>query len=235
MSFIFEERLLESPYIESITHGRTVNSGTVIRPAETNWHMVFSKHGGTTFPIVVGPWATSGIVEFGADAEILWIKFKLGAYMPHHPTKKFLDSETILPDASSQSFWLKGSAWQFPDFENADIFVNRLVRDDVLIFDPVVNTTLCDQSPDIPARTLRHRFLHTTGLSQNHIRQIQRARQAQLMLSQGMSILDTTFEAGYYDQPHLTRSLKQFIGYTPTQIIQMSQQIQTTEIEYGQN
>lgn len=85
-----------------------------------------------------------------------------------------------------------------------------------------------EQSPDIPSRTIRHRFLHTTGLSQNHIRQIQRAQQAQSMLEQGVSILDTTFEAGYYDQPHLTRSLKQFIGYTPAQIIQMSQQVEQT-------
>jgi len=228
MTFIFEDRLLDSPYIESITQGRTINAGSVIRPAETNWHMVFTKHDGAVFPIVVGPWAKSGIVAFDADAEILWIKFKLGVYMPHHPTKKFLDSETILPDASSQSFWLNGSAWQFPDFENADTFVNRLVREDILLCDPVIKTTLYNQSSDIPSRTLRHRFLHTTGLSQNRIRQIQRAQQAQSMLAQGFSILDTTFAAGYYDQPHLTRSLKQFIGYTPAQIIQMNQRMEQT-------
>jgi hypothetical protein len=28
--------------------------------------------------------------------------------------------------------------------------------------------------------------------------------------------------AGYYDQPHLTRSLKQWVGHTPAQIIEMS-------------
>jgi Transcriptional regulator containing an amidase domain and an AraC-type DNA-binding HTH domain len=35
-----------------------------------------------------------------------------------------------------------------------------------------------------------------------------------------MSILDVVYEAGYYDQPHLTRSLKYFIGQTPAQIMQ---------------
>jgi len=224
MSFVFEERLSDSPYVESITKGRTTHHGSTIRPAETHWHMVFSKHNGTTYPIVVGPWSKSGIVEYGEGAEILWIKFKLGTYMPHHPTKKFLNSETILPDASSKSFWLNGSAWQVPDFENADVFINRLVHKDVLVCDAIVNTTLqSDYLPDMPSRTIRHRFLHTTGLSQNHIRQLQRAQQAQAMLAQGVSILDTTFEAGYYDQPHLTRSLKQFIGHTPAQIIQMNQ------------
>src|SRR3989440_12228084 len=32
-----------------------------------------------------------------------------------------------LPTTSSNSFWLGGSVWQFPDSENADIFVARLV------------------------------------------------------------------------------------------------------------
>ena len=39
----------------------------------------------------------------------------------------------------------------------------------------------------------------------------------------GVSILDTAYEAGYFDQPHLTRSLKQFIGRTPAQILQLRQ------------
>jgi methylphosphotriester-DNA--protein-cysteine methyltransferase len=75
----------------------------------------------------------------------------------------------------------------------------------------------------MPSRTVRHRFLRATGLSATHIRQMKRAQQAQALLQQGVSILDTVDEAGYFDQPHLTRSLKQFIGYTPAQIIRLRQ------------
>jgi AraC-like DNA-binding protein len=39
---------------------------------------------------------------------------------------------------------------------------------------------------------------------------------------QGVSILDAVHQAGYFDQPHLTRSLKHFIGLTPAQIIDQS-------------
>jgi methylphosphotriester-DNA--protein-cysteine methyltransferase len=60
-------------------------------------------------------------------------------------------------------------------------------------------------------------------MTQSHIRQIDRARRAETLLQQGMSILDTVYEAGYFDQPHLTRALKQWIGHTPTQIIRMHQ------------
>ncbi len=222
MSIIYEERWSDSPYVETITHGWTASDGSTNRPAECHWHMVFVRHSGRAHPLVVGPLTTSGVASWGEGAEILWIKLKLGIFMPHLPPRDFLDVETILPEAASNSFWLKGSAWQFPDYENADTFVNRLVRDGLLVSDPVVNAALQDQFPEISLRTVRHRFLRATGLTQSHIRQMKRAQRAEALLQQGVSILNTVYEAGYFDQPHLTRSLKQFIGHTPAQIIRMS-------------
>jgi len=96
------------------------------------------------------------------------------------------------------------------------------VRDGLLVSDPVVKAALQDELPEMSSRTVRHRFLRATGLGQSHIRQMKRAQRAEALLQQGVSILDTVYEAGYYDQPHLTRSLKQFIGYTPAQIIRLS-------------
>jgi methylphosphotriester-DNA--protein-cysteine methyltransferase len=49
-----------------------------------------------------------------------------------------------------------------------------------------------------------------------------RAQQAQELLQQGVPILDTVFEAGYFDQPHLSRSLKRLIGFTPAQILRVN-------------
>ena len=40
-----------------------------------------------------------------------------------------------------------------------------------------------------------------------------------MLLKQGVSIADTIDDAGYADQAHLTRSLKYFIGKTPSQIV----------------
>jgi AraC-like DNA-binding protein len=225
VTLVYEERLSDSPYVETITHGWTVSEGSTIRPAESHWHMVFTRHDGKMHPLVVGALTTSGVASWGEGAEILWIKFKLGTFMPHLPVRDFLDSETLLPEATSRSFWLKGSAWQFPNFENADSFIARLVRDEVLVYDPVVNAALQDQLSltAMSARTVRHRFLRSTGLTQSRIRQMQRAQQAEALLQQGVSILDTVEEVGYFDQPHLTRSLKQFIGHTPAQIVRLSQ------------
>jgi AraC-like DNA-binding protein len=224
MTILYEERLSDSPYVESITYGWTVGDGASIRPAETNWHMVFTRHNGNLYPIFVGPLTRAGVASWGGEAEILWIKFKLGAFMPHLSTRDFLDRETILPGAAGNSFWLKGSAWQFPDYENVDTFVDRLVRDEVLLFDPAVNAALQDQlhAQAMPSRTLRHRFLRATGLTQSRIRQVERAQRAAALLRRGTSILDTVHEIGYFDQPHLTRALRQWVGYTPAQIVRMS-------------
>ena len=223
MSIIFEERLSDSPYIETVTHGYTASAGSTIRPAEVHWHMVFSKHDGRIHPLIVGPLKSSGVVSYGAGAEILWIKFKLGSFMPHLPIKQVMDVETLLPGGAGKTFWLKSSTWQFPSHENVETFIDRLVRENVLARDPMVDAALKDQPQAMPSRTVRHRFLRATGLPQNHIRQFERAQRAEALLKQGVSILDTVDAAGYFDQPHLTRALKHWIGYTPAQLLRMSQ------------
>jgi AraC-like DNA-binding protein len=152
-------------------------------------------------------------------AEFLGIDFKLGAFMPHFPPGKLLNQQDVnLPEASRQSFWLHGSAWQFPDFENADTFVNRLLREGLLVHDPVVDAVVQGHPQELSLRAVQYRFLQATGLNHRTVQQIERARFAATLLEQGVSILDTVYQAGYFDQPHLTRSLKRFLGQTPAQI-----------------
>ena len=74
-------------------------------------------------------------------------------------------------------------------------------------------------------RTAQRHFLQSTGITHSTSHQIERARQATNLLKQGVSILDTVYEAGYFDQAHLTRSLKHLIGQTPAQIIRAEQQL----------
>ena len=223
MSFITESRPSDSPFVETVMHGRTVGEGSVIRPAECHWHMVLVRYQGDTQMIVNGPLTTAGVVPFTEGVEILWIKLKLGTFMPHLPTSDRRDVETILPGAASTSFWLKGSAWQFPNYENVDTFVAKLARQEVLVRDPIVDAALQGEVEDIASRTLRYRFVRATGLTQSHVRQVERAQEAAALLRHGVSILDAVAELGYYDQPHLTRSLKQFVGHTPAQIARLGE------------
>ena len=58
------------------------------------------------------------------------------------------------------------------------------------------------------------------GFTRRAAQQIERARFAALLLMRGVPIVDATHEAGYFDQPHLTRSFKRLIGQTPTNVRQ---------------
>ncbi len=139
--------------------------------------------------------------------------------MPHLPAKLVMDRHDLnLPEASNKSFWFHSSTWEMPTFENADTFIGRLVRDGLLVYEPVVDAVLQGQTPDFSLRSVQYRFLHATGLTQKTVQQIERAKQSAVLLEQGASILDTVHEAGYFDQAHLTRSLKRFMGKTPLQI-----------------
>ena len=99
------------------------------------------------------------------------------------------------------------------------LFVNRLVREGLLVHDPVIDVALREQPQIMSRRTVQRRFLRATGLTYNGVFQIQRARYATSLLKRGVSILDTVEQAGYADQPHMTRALKHFMGQTPAQII----------------
>ena len=221
MLFTIEDRPSDSPFVERIWRAQSARTGSLRSIAMSGWEVVLSSYQGKTFLTVRGPETRATLLPVTVvGTEFFGIRFKVGTVMPHLPASSLVDEDVNLPDASSQSFWLNGSAWEFPTYENADTFVNWLVHHDLLVSDPVVETALQGQLKDLSIRTARRHFLRTTGLSQSTIRKIERARYATILLQEGRSILDVVYEAGYYDQPHLTRSLKYFIGQTPSQIMQ---------------
>lgn len=220
MNFDFDERLSDSPLVEKVWRTQSEHSGSFVSTAENHWEMVVTTYQGKTTFTVRGPETKATPADYPADAEFFGIVFKHGAFMPHLPLTKLLDrNDSTLPEAGSQSFWLHGSAWQFPDFDNADTFVARLVRAGLLVREPVVEAVLQNQPLDMSLRSVQRRFLQATGLTRGTFDQIERARQAVALLGQGLSIADAVYHAGYADQPHLTRSLKHFIGQTPAQIL----------------
>ncbi len=222
MEFLFDNRSSDSPLVETIWHTVSNAAGTFISQAVSNWEMVIWRYEGETQITVRGPETVASIVDSPADAEFFGISFRVGSYLSHLPARQLVNSNIILPKASKKSFWLHGAVWELPTYDNADIFVKRLMREDLLICDPVVEAVIQNRSLDISPRSLQYHFLQTTGLTQSTFRQIQRAREAAELLKRGDSILDTTYQTGYYDQAHLTRSLKRYMGQTPTQIALVS-------------
>jgi AraC-like DNA-binding protein len=84
--------------------------------------------------------------------------------------------------------------------------------------DPEVTAALKGESATISTRSAQRRFLQVTGMTHNSLRQIERARFAVNLLREGTPIADVVWQCGFYDHAHLTRSLRQWIGITPTEI-----------------
>jgi len=218
----FEARPSDSPFIEKVWRCHNDRPGTFSSIAACHWEMVVSRYEGRTSLTVRGPETRATRAPIPSDAEFFGIAFNHGAFMPELPPEALVDGAINLPQAGSRSFWLHGRAWQFPSFDNADTFVQRLVREGLLVRDPVVDAAVRGRLTDLSPRSVRRRVLRATGLTPGVIRQIDRARQATALLQRGVSIIDTVNETAYFDQPHLTRALRRFAGHTPAEIARMN-------------
>lgn len=219
MNLIIAERLSDSPFVERIWRTQSEKGGFFTSIALSHWELVVWRQFGKINLTMRGPETKATTAPVPEDAEFFGIIFKHGAFMPHLPIGALVDNQVSLPEATNQSFWLNSSTWELPNFENADTFVQRLVRAGVLAREPVVDAVLRGQSADMSLRSMQRRLVRATGLTHTAIRQIERARRATILLKEGVSILDTVHQLGYADQSHLTRALKHLIGRTPSQLV----------------
>ncbi len=218
MRIIFEDRASDSPYVERIWRSRCEHAGTFISMALSQWQLVVWNDHISSYFTIRGPETKATPAFCPVHEEFMGIVLPHGVFMPHLAPDGMLDSAVTLPGASGATFRLDNSTWQLPTFDNADVFVSRLVRAGILVREPVVDAALRGECNDLSLRSTQRRFLRATGLTHSVIRQIDRARYATTLLQQGVSILDAVFQAGYFDQPHLTRSFQRYIGQTPAQV-----------------
>ena len=225
-SLVFEERPSDSVFVERVWRARSERAGSFLSIAQNNFEMVVTRHQGRTFLTLRGPETKATIADCPAEGEWLGIRFALGTFMPQHMPADLSDRRDVnLPEATGHSFWLDGSAWDYPDFENAETFVKRLVAKGILSREPAVDGVLQGHQHAMSLRSVQRRFLRATGLSRSLVHQVERARHATNLLRQGAPILDAVFDAGYFDQPHLTRSLKHRIGLTPSEVADGHEQL----------
>ncbi|MBC7812440.1 MAG: AraC family transcriptional regulator, partial [Burkholderiales bacterium] len=190
MNNFFEGRSSDSPYIQGIWHGHTIGMYTPICPAAAEWNLLLQRKRGKITVLFEGPLTRAKAKLETEDIEFCVIRFKAGTFLPVIPIKRFLDIDVCLPLASRGTFWLHGMNWEFPRFEDVEGFVSRLVREEVLLRDPLVSAVLHDQLHELSPRTVRRRFLQSTGLTPKQVAQIDRAARALAMLTNSVAILD---------------------------------------------
>lgn len=218
-----EDRPSDSPVVERIWRCHSEGTCPFLSIAQSRCELVFTRlHGKNTLTVRGPEIRATPLGNCPTDGEWLGIRLRPGVFLPHLPATTLVNASVTLEVSSSATFWLGGSPWQVPDYDNADTFADWLVRAGLLLREPVVDAVLQGQRQHLSLSTIQRRFLRATGVTQATARQIERARYATLLIQQGTSILDATYEAGYFDQSHLTRSLKHFIGQTPAQIQEKS-------------
>lgn len=221
-----EHRLSDSPLIERVWRSHSERAGMIRSVAASHVEMVVTRQRNNIFLTLRGPETRATTADYPDGCEWLGIRFKIGTFIPTFLPKNLLDRRDVtLPGKSKRAFWLNGSAWEYPSFENAEVFVSRLIGNGVIARDSIVEAVSHAHSQTVSLRSIQRHFLRATGITYSTWRQIERARHATNLLRDGVSILDTVCQAGYFDQSHLTRSLRQRIGQTPAEIIRGHQQL----------
>ena len=222
----FEDRASDHPFVEKVWRCRSDRADTFLSVAANNFEMVLTRLRGKTFLTLRGPETMATTMACPAEGEWIAIRFRVGTFMPRFLPGTLRDHRDItLPPATGHSFWLNGSALEYPDFDNADTFVKRLAKSGILARDPLVEDTLQRRPGELSLRSVQRHFLQSTGVTYATFRQIERARCATNLLREGVSILDVVSRLAYFDQAHLTRSVGRFIGETPGKIIQGQKQL----------
>jgi AraC-like DNA-binding protein len=216
--FALEARSSRSALVEQTWQTRSKPAESFISVAATHWEMVVTRQRGLARLTVRGPETRATTVPIPQDAEFFGIQFSVGTFMPGLPPGRLVDRTVTLPAATGRSFWIDGSSWELPGPDTADVFVDRLVRAGLLAHDPIVAEALHGDVEGFSTRSLERRVARATGLSRGAMGRIRRAERAVELLSRGVPASEVAQRTGYADQPHLTRSLRRFVGQTPSQI-----------------
>ena len=227
-----EDRPSDSPYVHRVWRSRASGVARMTSVATSNWEIVFWEHAGRVNAAVRGPETTASSVEVPDGLDSFGITFAHGASMPHLPVARLVDSAMESPHATATTFVLLGDEWLIPDFDSAEQFVARLVREGAVVRDPLVYDVVVGGTADVGTRSVQRRVAAATGLTQGSIRQIERARQAAILLGEGLAPLEVVNRLGYYDQPHLARSLARFIGRTATDLRRLDMAAQPLSLLY---
>jgi len=215
----FEHRLSDSPYVERVWRSHSASSGSFYSMAEPNLELVVARVQGSIQVILRGPVTRASIVDCPAGGEWLGVRFRLGTHLPGISTATLLDHRSIvLPTAADGRFWLARRWWEPPTYDNAEGCAAMLAAGGIIGRDRLVEVVLDGGDAELSVRSVQRRFLQFTGLTRNALRQIERARHAAHLLQGGAGVLDVVDQAGFFDQPHLSRALRRLIGPTPSDL-----------------
>lgn len=218
MNYTQRRRPVDSPYLDSITELRFTAAGATPMQPDGRWDIAFLKRGDEVQVLRTGLTTRTVVYEHAPGDETLVISFKPSVFMPLMPGEAMRDEGVLLEKFGRRGFWIGTDVREIPNFENADVFVEHLVRQEIVENNAVVASVLEGQPKAMSERTMQRHFLKTTGLTYKAFTQIERAQKAGSLLRIGQPAADVAFALGYADQAHMINSLRHIMGQTPGQI-----------------
>ncbi|MGC5010912.1 helix-turn-helix domain-containing protein [Streptosporangium sp. DT93] len=218
MTLKFENRASDSPWIDTVWTCTSERVTEMTSVAAVCWGLVFWEFEGTAYAGISGPESRAGTAPVPEGATFVGIEFAVGTWPRVVPAPALVDRGVGLPDTTHRTFRLDGLRWETPGPDDAEALVDRLVRAGVVLRDPLVAEVRRGRRPVVSGRTVERRFRAATGLTQGAVRQIERARGASALLAAGTPVTDVVSKAGYFDEPHLARALRRYVGRTVRQL-----------------
>jgi hypothetical protein len=167
-----------------------------------------------------GPETTGTSLTCSEGWEFFGVELRLGAYLPLYPPSGLADlNDALLPTLPGDRIVLDNQDWEMPTEQNVDVFLDRLVRAGLLVFDPLVDEIRHGERPrGMSERVAQIRFRRAVGISHRKLVSIEQAQRAAQLLTAGRSIADVVTASGYYDQPQLARAMRWATGHTPGEL-----------------
>ncbi|MET9155560.1 helix-turn-helix domain-containing protein [Streptomyces griseoflavus] len=218
MGLQFETRLSDSPWVDTVWTCTSEQVTAMTSVAGVRWGLVFWERDGRAHAAVTGPETRAGTAPVPEGAIFTGIDFAVGTHLRTVPAPALTDGGIVLPDTSRRTFRLDDARWPTPGPDDAECLVERLVQAGVVVRDPLVAEVLRGHRPAVSGRTVERRFRAATGLTRGGIRQIERARTAAELLAAGAPATDVAAGLGYFDEPHLARALRRYVGRTAGQL-----------------
>ncbi|WP_433789376.1 helix-turn-helix domain-containing protein [Actinoplanes sp. CA-252034] len=218
MGLRFGTRRSDSPWVDSVWTCTSDRVTTMTSVAGVRWGLVFWERAGRAFAGVTGPETRTGTAPVPEGATFTGIEFAVGTSLRAIATPALVDGGIELPDTTRRTFRLDGSRWATPGPDDAEALVDRLVRAGIVVRDPLVAELLRGGRPAVSGRTVERRFRAATGMTRGAVRQIERARTAAELLAAGEPAGEVVTKLEYFDEPHLARALRSYVGRTARQL-----------------
>lgn len=220
MALTYTERASDSPFVQRVWTSTNSAPTTFTSVAEVYTELVAWRIGGDTGVLLRGPESRAQVLDVPADAEWFGVTLRLATHLAAARPAAMLDLADVELPADRHGFWLAGRRWPLPTEGNAEDLVCSLGAAGAVTTDPLVVDLLAgDPARQVPARTKQHRFRHAIGLSQQTLVQIRRARAAGALVHRGATAAEAVHALGFYDQAHLTRAVRRYLGSSPGRLL----------------